>query len=70
VPEITDDPPTLAVVVREYILAICERCNWNINLAARVLDVSVKTIYNHLNRYEQAGLVEHLPKAWKRRKAG
>lgn len=68
-PEITDDPQPLSVVVREYILAVCAACSWNLNTTAAVLGIAVKTLYNHLHRYADEGLVvkrEHPEKGWRR----
>jgi transcriptional regulator of acetoin/glycerol metabolism len=41
-PEITDDPPPLALaaVVRAHVIAVCERCGWNLKQAARVLGIA------------------------------
>lgn len=60
------DWPTLAAVVREYVIAACERCSWNLTKAAGVLGVSVKTCYNHMRAYEEQGYVEHPGKRWQR----
>jgi transposase len=60
VPETTDEPPPLDVVVRLHVLAVCEACNWNLAVAAVRLGVSTKTVYNHLHRYLDEGHVERL----------
>lgn len=60
-PEITPDFPPLDDVIRLYVLAICIECGWNLTRTADVLRVSTKTVYNHLNRYEQAGFVVKNP---------
>ena len=61
-PEITDDPPTLDDVIRSYVIRTCVACGWNLNRTARVLRVAVKTVYNHLHRYEEQGFIERGPR--------
>lgn len=59
-PEINDDPRPLADIVREYVIAVCEFTNWNLVLAARVLGVTLKTVYNHLHRYAAQGYLRQV----------
>lgn len=61
-PDTPTDPaawPTLEAVVRQHVLATCERCGWHIGLTADALGVATKTVYNHLHRYEEQGFVVH-----------
>lgn len=66
-PDLKDQPPTLDDVVRLYVICICLRCNWNLARVARVLGVAVKTVYNHMNRYEAEWYLEKnmKGKGWK-----
>lgn len=65
-PEITDDlptdPPTLDDVIRTYVINTCVACGFNLNKAACVLKVSVKTLYNYMHRYAEQGYVERGPR--------
>lgn len=51
----TDDWPTLEWIEREYTEARLKHFNGNKTMAARSLGISVKTLYNRLDRYEQVG---------------
>jgi DNA-binding NtrC family response regulator len=50
-------PPTLAELEKRHILAVLEHCKGNRTHAARVLDVSIRTLRNKLHEYNgtQAG---------------
>lgn len=50
-------PATLDRVVREHVLAALARHGWRPVAAAAELGVAVKTVYNHLARYEGQGFV-------------
>lgn len=69
-PEITPNPVALplSTVVREHILSVCERCGWSLSVAAVLLDVATKTLYNHLNRYQDEGVIRKRAtgKGWER----
>lgn len=56
-PSITEDPPTLDDVIRLYVIGVCVACNWNLDRTARVLDVSVKSVYNWLHKYQREGFL-------------
>ncbi|HGY89550.1 MAG TPA: hypothetical protein ENK43_00110 [Planctomycetes bacterium] len=46
---------TLADLQKKHILAVLERCDWNRTRAAAILGIDVKTLYNRLKRYGEAG---------------
>lgn len=48
---------TLAEADRRLILATLQRCNGVKKVAAGMLGVSLKTLYNRLERYRRAGLL-------------
>lgn len=54
-PSITDDAPTLDDVIRLYVIGVCVACEWNVIKVANVLDVSIKTVYTWLHKYEEDG---------------
>ncbi len=59
--------PTIEEVVRNHLLATLDRHGWNLTLAAGALGVSLKTVYNRLNKYEAQGFVVHEGKyGWRR----
>ncbi len=49
-------PQTLEALEREHILKTLEHCQGNKTRAAQVLGITIKTLYNKLNRYESEGL--------------
>lgn len=50
------DPfPTLDEAIRSHVLAALTRTGGNKQQAAKLLGVSLKTVYNHLNRMESQG---------------
>jgi len=67
-PDVPGDPiwPTLKAEVRRHVLATCQKFDWDLVLVSRALGVSLKTVYNHLNRYKKQGIVTHgpPPKYW------
>lgn len=71
-PEITDDPLPIDDMIRHHTLATCERCGWNLANAATLLRVSLKTLYNWLNRYEVEGhIMKNMNgKGWKLKSKG
>jgi DNA-binding NtrC family response regulator len=52
VPAAADDPPTLAELEKRHILAALEHCRNNRTQAAKLLDISVRTLRNKLNEYQ------------------
>ncbi len=44
-------PLSLAEVERAHVLAVVERCEWNLSRAARLLQIDRGTLYNKLDRY-------------------
>jgi hypothetical protein len=59
---------TLDEVTNRHTINVCEECGWNLTVAAEVLGVCVKTVYNILHRCEKAGLVRHEGKGGFRRR--
>jgi len=55
VPAAADIFPTLAGLEKDHILAALERCRNNRTQAAKILDISVRTLRNKLNEYQQSG---------------
>ncbi|MCZ7637228.1 MAG: helix-turn-helix domain-containing protein [Verrucomicrobia bacterium] len=50
-----DAPPlTLGELERQHILAVLERCHNNRTQAARLLDISIRTLRNKLHEYNHA----------------
>lgn len=54
---------TLADKEREHILAALEYCKGNRTHAARLLDISIRTLRNKLNQYQRQGLMPAAEKA-------
>ena len=52
-PGLSDPPPTLAEVEKRHILRVLAAAKGNKALAARVLDIDPKTLYNRLKRYRE-----------------
>jgi DNA-binding NtrC family response regulator len=50
-PTADGEAATLAELEKRHILATLERCNGNRTHAARVLDISIRTLRNKLNEY-------------------
>jgi DNA-binding NtrC family response regulator len=48
-------PPCLAAVERRHILAVLEHCQGNRTQAAKVLDISLRTLRSKLHEYKAAG---------------
>ncbi len=46
---------SLADLQKKHILGVLERCEWNRTRAAAILGIDVKTLYNRLKRYGEAG---------------
>ena len=56
--ETAEEPwPTMEEVQLKHLLATCERLNWSRRDVALALGVSVKTVYNWLNRCEELGML-------------
>jgi DNA-binding NtrC family response regulator len=53
---------TLAEMERRHILAALEYCKGNRTHAARLLDISIRTLRNKLNQYQREGLLPTLEK--------
>lgn len=56
---------SLATVVRRHVLAACVHHGWKLPLVAASLGVSLKTVYNHLSRYEREGHVRRTAGGWR-----
>ena len=53
-----EELPTLSELEKRHILAALDRCNGNRTHAARLLDISIRTLRNKLNEYSHVGAAE------------
>lgn len=60
----TERTEPMAVVVRRHALRVLSQCGGNKARAAECLGVTVKTVYNWLERWERAGLVREEGGQW------
>lgn len=56
---------TLDSVVRRHVLNILVACAWKKEAAAIYLGVTIKTIYNHMRRYEAEGHIVRTESGWR-----
>jgi two-component system, NtrC family, response regulator AtoC len=62
-PAIAEAPPSLAELEKQHILAVLERCKGNRTHAAKLLDISIRTLRNKLNEYNGGEKTEELSPA-------
>ena len=53
-------PGTLEPVIRAYVVATCERLEWQMSAAARELGVDRRTLYRWVDRWRVQPAVERL----------
>lgn len=52
-----DSPASLEEVMRQHILAVLKKFNWNRTKAAKALGISIRTLRNKLHEYRQQGIL-------------
>src|SRR4030095_2491269 len=62
-PRENDDFPTLSEIEKRHILHALKRSKGNRTHAAKVLDISIRTLRNKLNEYNYRGLTESAEEA-------